>query len=346
MYLADYLEQLAQSGEISDELYNPEARSRRTGQPVSAFKQALAAIGITFDRNGYAQQTGDVFFSDPNNRVLFPEFVRTTYADAAKNPISDEVTLDDLVLTRVPVNARDYRYGELDVEGDQDSDLEFGVIAEGAEIPVYKISDSQKAVTGAKYGGALRYTYERISRIRLAELQRHVEKLGRAQARRKVKAALATLLNGDGNSNPAVATPNVASWSLAAFVNVRLEAARVGAQPNIVIANDTELSNILAIPQVLDAAATTTAAGFRDTGTFPSILGMRPRMAPSGSVLQSVQTALFVDSALGLEEFYDPSLTLQESMRMINNQTEIVTISEFVGYAKVDRYAAFTKTRS
>lgn len=337
--LSQHLQELARKGEIGEDLYTPEARNAE-GQPVDAFRQLLAASGIR--TKGEFAQTGDAFLSDAQNRVLFPEFVNRTYRDAERDAVNVLQTTD-LVSVRFGIDGNSYRTGV--ITAGQEKELEFGRVAQLGELPVYSIVLSEKPINLYKYGGVLRMSYEAVRRTRLPVLARYIGKVSRAQSRRKVKQALNTALNGDGNANPAPAsTPAAgAAFTLADIIALQMDGLTNGVQFTTITADTADLSAILNLEIFTGAAATAAGADFRDTGTWPALLGMRPRLALADSALVGSKKLLAIDTANGLEEVYENGSELTESERLITSQFENVAISEVLGFAKPDVQAFRTK---
>lgn len=339
MTLSQYLNEMARKGDISEDLYRPEARNS-AGQPVDAFKQLLAAAGIR--TKGEFAQTGDAFVSDPNNRVLFPEFIVREYRDAERDAVN-VLQASDLVSTRVGIQGNAYRTGI--IAAGQEKDLEFGRVAEMAEMPTYTITVADKAVNAMKYGGVLRMPYEAVRRARLPMISRYVGKVARAQNRRKVKTALNTALNGDGNNNPAPASAAAAgaTFTLQDIISLQMDGLVQGVQFGIITADAADLAAILNLDIFTGVAATAAGADFRDTGRWPNILGMQPKMAMADSALQGSKKLLAIDQSNGLEEFYEEGSEIVESEKLITSQFENIAISEVIGWAKPDAQAFRTK---
>ena len=340
MTLSQHLNELARKGEIGEELYQPDARNS-AGEPVDAFKQILAAAGIR--TKGEFAQTGDAFVSDPANRILFPEFVSREYRDAERDA-ANVLQISDLVSTRIGIDGTAYRSGV--ITAGQEKDLEFGRVAELGEMPVYNIKLSDKAVNALKYGGVLRMSYEAVRRAKLPVLSRYIAKMSRAQARRKVKQALNVALNGDGNGNPAPASAAAtgASFTLQDIIALQMDGLTNGVQFGIITADAADLAAILNLDIFTGVAATAAGADFRDTGRWPAILGMQPKMALADSALQGSKKLLAIDQANGLEEFYENGSEIVESEKLITSQFENIAISEVVGWAKPDVQAFRTKS--
>lgn len=333
MNLTAYLGEMARKGDIDESLINLEAKNSQ-GQSVDPFKQLLAKAGIR--TKGEFAQTGDAFISTPENRILFPEYVSREYRDAETDTLN-VLRHTDLVSVRVAIDGTAYRTGV--IEAGQERDLEFGRVAEMGEIPVYSIKLADKAVNAHKFGGTLRMSYEAIRRTRLPIISRYIAKIARAEARRKARLALETAINGDGNLNPAPVTYGTRPWDLADLVKLQMDGLQNGVQFNIITGDSVELSSLFLLDIFTGAGATSAGADFRDNGVWPNILGMRPKMAMSGSVLENSRMLLGVDTANGLEEFFERGSELVESERLITSQFENIVISEVMGFAKPDAQA-------
>ncbi|GGR11422.1 phage major capsid protein [Deinococcus ruber] len=330
--LTQFLDELTRKGEIDGDLVKPEARNGR-GERVDSFKQLLAAAGIR--TKGEFAQTGDAFLSDPNNRVLFPEFVNRTYRDAETDALN-ALQISDVVAYRVGIDGSAYRTGV--IAAGQEKDLEFGRVAQGAELPVYSIVLSEQAVNLYKYGGVLKMSYEAVRRATLPMVTRYVQKIARAQGRRRVKQALGVGMNGDGNLNPAPASAASSStaFALVDLIRLQMDGINNGAQFNIITGDTAELSAVLALDVFVSPTATSRGADFRDTGEWPTILGMHPRLALVGSPLEGSKKLLGIETGQGLEEIYETGSQLTESDKLIDTQFERIAISENLGYSKPD----------
>lgn len=341
MSLSLYLNEMARKGELSENLYRPEARNSQ-GQPVDAFKQVLAAAGIR--TKGELAQTGDAFFSTPSNRVLFPEYVSREYRDAERDLPPLFVSLDDLVTNREGISSNAYRTGVIE---SNELELEFGRVAEGGELPVYTVTHAEKAINVYKYGGILKMSYESVRRAALPMLNRYIAKVARAQRRRKIKQAMNVALNGDGNSNPAPNTATAgATWSFADLINLQFEAAAAGVMVDTIVGDSTELISLIALHTLTaDGRPADRNTPYVENGTLPAPLGMELKLALPGSVLVGSRKVMGIDSADGLVEVYENGSDITEAERLITTQFEVIAISENLGYAKPERQAFRTKTR-
>lgn len=341
MTLSQLLNELARKEDISADLYNPDAKNS-DGRRLDAFQQLVAHAGIR--TKGDFAQTGGAFLDDPNNRVLFPEFVAREYRDAERDALN-VLQASDLVSTRVGIDGSAYRTGVI-TEG-QEKSLEFGRVAQMGEMAVYEITLADKAVNAYKYGGVLRISYEGARRAKLPILSRYIAKVARAQGRRKAKQALNTALNGDGNGNPAPASVIAATgtFTLADIIALQMDGLRDGVQFTGLAGDAATMAQVLALDIFTAANATTSGADFRDNGNWPRVLGMTPKLAMADSALEGSKKLLAYDQRNGLEEFYENGSELVESEKIITSQFENIVISEVVGWAKPDADAFRTKAR-
>lgn len=339
MSLSQHLNVMLRKGDIGEELAQPDARNSQ-GQSVDAFQQLLAAAGVR--TKGEFANTGGALLDDPSNRVLFPEFVARTYRDAERDAVN-VLQIGDLVSTRIGIDGTAYRTGV--IAAGQEKDLEFGRVAQMGEMAVYNIILADKAVNALKYGGVLRMSYEAVRRAKLPILARYLAKIARAEGRRKVKQALNVALNGDGNGNPAPASTATAGtvFTLADIIALQMDGLRNGVQFTGITGDSETLAALLALDIFTSPAATSRGADFRDTGAWPMILGMTPKLAVADSALEGSKKVMAFDQPNGLEEFYENGSELIESERLITSQFENIAISEVVGWAKPDVQAFRTK---
>ena len=174
---------------------------------LDAFDIALLSAGIIVkDNYEYGIQSSSMmsFFTTNENKALFPEFiirqlrqisgmpsiindivasVRTIEGDAAK-----QIVLD---LSNTPAGAKNKQ------------SLKKRRIAEGANIPVAELRLGEFAIKIYKYGIGVKATYEVLRRTTIDMFRKHMELVSVQASYDEVGAVVETILNGDGNSNPA-----------------------------------------------------------------------------------------------------------------------------------------------
>ncbi|UQN10374.1 phage major capsid protein [Deinococcus sp. QL22] len=334
--LADYMQIQADEGKISEEFYNPD-------DSTPAFKQVLGSLGVDPKGRDAARPVEDVFMQDPSKRVLFPEYIATRYRDLSR-PMRNELTVEDLVTTITPVRSGAYTYGVITEEHDAGANL--SRVAEAAEFPTITVQMGEQSIRLLKYGGKLKVSYEVIRRSSVSVMDRWIGAVVRRALRNKVNAALAVVLNGDGNNG---AAPNLdvagPGYTVADIVELSLLAGDYGADPTILAGDRTELGKLLTLP-IFTGTDSTTASDFRETGRWPAAFGMMPKRAPKGSLLDGAAKLLALDPEMGLEMAFDPSMDLVENDKIIERQIEFITFSEMIGFGKPELGVGVTAHRS
>ncbi len=344
MVFTDYVQYLADNGDISNDLYDPEAKDK-DGKHISATRQLIHAAGIR-TRGTNAQTVQEGFYSDPANRVLFPAFLSDRFRDLEKLP-DDELQLDDLVLVKQPITSGAYRYAVLGRDtAEQESSPSRK--PEGAEMQVYRVTYSDKSINMETHGGIIRMTYEVLARLAIPALDRFLSRVARQTMRAKVNRALAVILNGEPNNGNPSADRAVAATSFAFtdLINLKMDARKRGAAPTLLIAAADEVAAILSLDVVALAASTALAAAYRDNGEFPTIQGLKLKITPPNSVFDNSKKIAAFDPALGLEMAYEPALELVETDRLISGGFNEIAIRDSTGFGKPDTDCAFTATHT
>jgi hypothetical protein len=314
------------------------------GQAVPVWKQVLTNAGIETRGRHAAATVNDVFFTDPDNRILFPLYIEGRYREV-NNFRPNQLRIEDLVTDMVPVTTGAMGMDVLTDNNSADSDP--ARVGEGAEFPVLSITSSGKIITLAKRGGRLETTYEAIAGARVSTFNRWLTRLARRTENVKIRAALAILKNGDGGN----AAPNVNSagstYTIADIIRLIHQAGEYGAEPTLLTGDATEMGALFAL-DFLSAPANNgqLAEQLRMNGTLPMVLGMTPRFSPSRSVMDGSKQLMAIDSQLGLTMAYNPAMDLVEYEAVIERQIKVVQISEMYGFGKPDVAAAVTLTRT
>lgn len=339
--MSEYLDRLAryeaERGSPAWAWYRPDLKDE-AGRPLDAFEQALASYGIV-TRGPYAAKA-DLFFTDPNARVLFPEYLERVFRWAEAEG-TNELLIGDLVAETVNIDSTTYKAEYID-EGQDVAALEY---TEGAEAPVLNIRRHEQSISLKKYGGQIKMTYEVLRRVQLPVLETWIRKIALDTRRAKVRRAVLTLLNGDGNSNPA---PNVnrgtTAWAFDDLVDLMLDFSE-SFEPSVFVADkSTTLRAILKFPVFIDPSATSQGAGFRD-GRWPMPLGKELKYVVGVSEMASPERILAVDKRFALVEVRESGSTLTERDRLIETQFERIVFSEYVGYAKMMTGASRTRSK-
>lgn len=140
------------------------------------------------------QAAADAFASYRGVRALFPEVIddvvqwkyRQTEFESPENLISQSRTINgtELITTVVQDTEDDYE--------------RYGMIGEGARIPVWSIKASDQSVKIFKYGVGLEWTYEFGRRASLDLIAPYAIRAERQAKRAQTATAYALMKNGDG----------------------------------------------------------------------------------------------------------------------------------------------------
>ncbi|OLV20215.1 phage major capsid protein [Deinococcus marmoris] len=314
------------------------------GHAVPVWKEILSAQGIETRGRHQAATVNDVFFTDPDNKILFPLYIEGRFREI-NNYRPNQLRITDLVADMVPVTTGAMGMDTLTDSDDAETDP--ARIAEGAEFPVLVIKSAGKTIILLKRGGRLEATYEAIAGASVSTFNRWLTRLARRTETTKIRAALAMLKNGDGGN----AAPNVASagaaYTIGDIVKLIQRAGDFGAEPMILTGDTTEMGALFALDFLSSPANNgMQSENLRENGTLPRLLGMMPKFAPTRSVMDGSKQLMAIDPALGLTMAYNPAMDLVEYDAVIERQIKAVQISEQYGFGKPDIAAAVTLTRT
>lgn len=336
---SDWLEAKATQGNDSQfSWYNPDIKTEN-GATLGAFEQALMQHGIKV--RGAQASTGEVFFYDPNARVLFPEFLVREFR-WAETEGSNEVRSDDLIASRVQIDSGAYRAEYID----DDQNQPFTETGEGGSLPTLIVKRHEQSINLYKHGGILKMSYETIRRARLDHIATFTRKIALDTRRAKTQRALRAILNGDGNGNPA---PNVNTGSATLTFNDLVDLTldfKDSYEPSIIVADkSTAIRNILTLDVFSAKDSTTAGSSFRDSGMWPKPLGKTLRFVTGMSEFTTPNKLLLgVDNRFALEEVVESGSSLVETDRLVTTQFEVIAFSEIVGYAKLMLQGSRTRT--
>lgn len=184
--VADYLRLKIQPSGLSAEL------------GLDGYETAKLYLGLPtkedYSKGVVLQAAADAFASYRGVRALFPEVIddvvqwkyRQTEFESPENLISQSRTINgtELITTVVQDNEEDYE--------------RYGMIAEGARIPVWSIKASDQSVKIFKFGIGLEWTYEFARRASLDLITPYVMRSERATKAAQTGTAYQLMVNGDG----------------------------------------------------------------------------------------------------------------------------------------------------
>lgn len=379
-----YLAEMAEAGDIAPDLIRTgdEQPRDKSGNPVSPVRQLLAHSGVRL--SGINAHTAGVFMPGSNDHVkgaevLFPAFaqevfeeslgIRTeegytsrpgqrlddVYLQATRPGILDErrdlpsrmVSLDQLVSARTGIDGDTYRAATIKEDARDPSEYRYSRVSERGTFPTFTIALGDRAFRLYKYGAAVEASYEAMRRMRINLLALTLQEIAFGENLRRIAEAIETLLNGDGNSNPALDTLGAADVSIPELENWRIDTLYDYLREySFVIADRALVKEIraLAYPSA-NMQLTPQQIMMLNTGAYILPDGTPMFVAPPGSALDGSGKLLGVVAGRGLNEIVENGSSISESVRWILNQTSKWIVSVNIGYEKLFRDSAFTLSR-
>lgn len=254
------------------------------------------------------------------------------------------IPLSALVARTTQITGQDYR--SLYIVDDINTDAyRLKRVMEAAEIPATTLVTGEHVIQINKFGRALRATYEQLRRQRLDRIAFIIQRMALQAEVDKVSDALNTIINGDGNANTAsvvlaltaldgaavAGTLTLKGWLTfkARFTNAYMA--------DVVLGQEASIMQLLLLPvNTVNGTPLIMLPG----DTFGSLRNIGNRMnGAMGYGITSDAPALKLvawDSAQTLEEVTEIGGNVSEVERYINNQTQMMTLTEVVGFAIID----------
>ncbi len=306
-----------------------------------------------FARQWRAAATG----KNPSTRALFTgvdqplNSLSNPYAD---NPqarwdlnLAPAIPLDAVVGVTTAIDRRMYRAFYLTSNTTQ---TRMKRVAEGTELPKAKLNGGDREISLYKYGVAFELTYEQMREMRIDVVTRMIQRLAIQSEVDKLDAVIDVLINGDGNSGTAATNYNLTSLDAAASAGTLTLKGWLAFKKKL--ANPYYLNTALmqeAVSLQLELLSTgnaniplATLAGANSYGSLNRI--NQTQDAVNYGWTSSVGSLLILgfDKRLAVERVFQVGANVQEMAKFINNQTELMTMSETEGYAIMDGNAAKT----
>lgn len=319
------------------------------GYELTLFKLNLP-VRNDFENGIHLQAASETFQTHPGTRALFPEVIDDVVRMASRQDQIEQVA-------PLLANSRTIAGVELlsTVIEDDEEERDTFSIAEGSKIPVRMIKSSEKSVKFYKHGSAIRTTYEFSRRASLDLLVPHANRIARELERSKLSVATAVLINGDGAYDAAdsvnqssyndetglTAVDGKINW--AHFTYWLIQRAKAGTPVDTVVMNwDAWFQWLL-------------MWGSEATGTGGQTFGARAaeNLAAMGvsaqrdavNLMLNIRPVLSSDMPAGrilgfskgdtLEELVEAGSNIQETERVITNQTMTMVRTENTGYRLV-----------
>lgn len=323
-----YQRKLKTLGQANDDSYRAKCIWAHA-EEATALAKCLEARGIK------SRDRAEKFFASSNDSALFPAFLANSIiaGQLAGSLVPYFVAMDDRVTQQVVDKV---------TMNETAADRRPGLTGEGADLPQLKLSRAEGTTQLYKYGYQLLWTYEAARRMRLNQLQIHLQRAGAQMGIDQTDGMIEIIIAGDGTTGSAVTdTDAEVSGTLDYDELIRLlQSFPIGYRLDRAALNDSQIRTILNMPEFKDPLTRTRV---QDNGIDPEgidILGARfHRWTSTGSSSFSTDRIVAVDSRYALARLQEGDL-LEESDRIIDKQMERATMSVWEGYQKLDNNAS------
>ena len=317
---------------------------------LDAFDIALLSRGIIVKDNlefGIQSSSMMKFFTTNENRFLFPEFVIRQLRQISGMPS----IINDLVASTRVINGDSAKQVVLDLSntpaGQKNKQaLKKRRIAEGANIPVAELKLGETSIKIYKYGIGVKATYEVLRRTTVDMFRKQMELVSLQAGYDEVGAVIDVIVNGDGNTNPAVvykATDLNADATEGKLDEITLVKFLVKQAPfnfdTLIVDEDiyTQICTILMDKNL------TNAINPKISFEFPQGLLKNLRIIYSEDLEKtsdSKHQILGLAKNYAIEKTIEAGSTINEVAKTVENQTQIAVMTENAGFNKIDSRAS------
>lgn len=291
----------------------------------------------------------------PNTRALYTSVdqalntISNPYADRPgarwASQLESAIPIAAVVGETTGIDRRTYRAFYLT---DSASQSRMVRVTEASDIPRAKLTGGEREIPLYKYGRALELTYEQMREMRIDVVARHIQRLAIQAEIDKLETIIDVMVNGDGNSGTSATSFNltaldaeatVGELTLKAWLAFKKKFANPYVLNTALMQEDVSLQLELLstgnanVPLAVLAGANSYGAIARINQTGDAVNYGWTSASPASKILG-------FDKRIAIERVFQIGANVQEMQRFINNQTELMTMTETEGYAVVDGGAA------
>ena len=290
--------------------------------PLDAFERQLAVNGIRV--RGRQSSPVDLFYK--NAPALLPEFILREVRKGQKM----RPELDRLLSGSTAVQSN--RYTPFYVDTSDLSPLSLRPVGEGAEIPALTVTEQKHSMTVRDFGLALKTSYKALRHRSTAQFKVLLWYVGFRLQTDKIAMVVDTIINGDGNGNPATIINSAVSGSLTYNDLIKLWAEFTPFEMNHIVCHIDSLKTILTLDEFKDPLA-----GYRFGRTGELFTPLGAALVRCDDVASD--RVIGLDARFAVEEVVSQPLMV-EFDKIIEQKFEEAVISESVTYAKVVKEAS------
>lgn len=327
---------------ISDEISIDEALKDTYGEEISkrvrenaAYEKLTPTQMAMKDAGLTKNSTIKEFYRTSDNEWLFPAVLETVVTDTVNaTPI-----LNEIIASTKTTPSADIRTLNIDfTSADAKKALTKRAVAEGAELPEVTINRSAQTLRIFKRGIAVKTSYEAIQDSTLNMFLETIKQGIAFSAHQQVGDAIKTLVEGDGNKNPADATTTTAESGIVTADDITeflvdfMDGSQ-GANANTLICGK-EAYKMLAKMFVNNDQGN----GYRPGATFkfPQTMfnGLTVIYDSRVPDVNAKKAIIAIDNKQALDKYVVANSIINEFARDIRTQTEIGTLSERIAFGK------------
>lgn len=317
---------------------------------LDAFDIALLSKGIIVKDNmefGIQSSSMMKFFTTDENRSLFPEFVIRQLRQISGLPS----IINDLVASTRIINGDSAKQVVLDLSNTpagakNKQALKKRRIAEGANIPVAELKLGEMGIKIYKYGIGVKATYEVLRRTTIDMFRKQMELVSLQAGYDEVGAVIDVIVNGDGNTNPAVVhtatklNPGAKEGKLDEITLVKFLVKQAPFNYDTLIVDEEIYTQICTI--LLDKNLTNAInpkVGFE----FPQGLLSNLRVIYSEDLeltKEGKHQILGLAKNYAIEKTIEAGSMINEVSKTVENQTQLAVMTENAGFNKIDSRAS------
>lgn len=312
---------------ILEKNFAEEISKKRESNPalkdVSAVKLALLDAGI--DGSSRIEK----LFTTDDNDILFPAYITdlvdqtVKHSDIMKYIVADETGIDSLVL-KAPT---------LDLLSDENKkNLKKARVAEGADIPVRKVTVGTKTVELYKKAIAMSQTYEALKYSRIDVASKMFKAIAQDIVGQNIDEAVATLEKCNIKTLGTTASANIVTAD-ELFEACADYALKYGYAPTTIIADEALFKSIASIMYNTQYAF---GANAKLAVEIPQLNNMKIALVKAEvSQKSSKNRALLFNKDMSIQRFVANGSNIAEVQKNIANQTQLSTLSEISGYGSL-----------
>ncbi len=258
--------------------------------------------------------------------------------------LTPPIPLDALVARTTGISGQDYR--SIYIVDDLGTDAyRLKRVMEGAEIPATTLVTGEHTVQIHKFGRALRATYEQLRRQKVDRIAFIIQRMALQAEVDKSSDAMNTVVSGDGNANTSATVLNLTALDPAAvagtltlkawlifkarFTNVYM--------PDVLLAQEAAMMQLLLLPVNTVNGTPLILLPGNDLGSFRN-MGTRFGGGIAYGITADAPALKLVswDGAQVLERVTEIGGNVNEVENFINNQTQMLTMTEVEGFGVID----------